>query len=138
MKRNPRKKRWTKAFRKAAGKELTVDSTLEFEKRRNIPVRYDRDMVHGVLNAMERVQQLKGKREHQFYVNRMHSKKEVVKQRAKREIQRHIHLNATPALDASITKQSKRQQLRSALHVSPMDAAMETTPLPRSTAMEIN
>ena len=45
MKRNPRKVRWTKAFRKAAGKEMTVDSTLEFEKRRNVPVRYDREPV---------------------------------------------------------------------------------------------
>ena len=45
MKRNPRKVRWTKAFRKAAGKEMTVDSTLEFEKRRNVPVRYDRTLV---------------------------------------------------------------------------------------------
>ncbi|MEJ1274590.1 hypothetical protein NN561_005476 [Cricetulus griseus] len=38
-KRNLRKVR-TKAFRKAAGKELTVDNSFEFEKRRNEPVKY--------------------------------------------------------------------------------------------------
>ena len=53
MKRNPRKVRWTKAFRKAAGKEMTVDATLEFEKRRNVPVRYDRDLVTATLGAMQ-------------------------------------------------------------------------------------
>jgi large subunit ribosomal protein L24e len=42
MKRNPRKIRWTKAFRKAAGKDLTVDPALEFEKKRHTAVKYDR------------------------------------------------------------------------------------------------
>jgi hypothetical protein len=45
MKRNPRKLAWTKSFRKAAGKEMTVDSTLQFAQRRNVPVRYNRDLV---------------------------------------------------------------------------------------------
>ena len=43
-KRNPRKARWTKAFRKAAGKDLAVDPSFEFEKRRNVPVKYDRQL----------------------------------------------------------------------------------------------
>ena len=33
-KKNPRKAKWTKAFRKAAGKELAVDPSFEFEKKR--------------------------------------------------------------------------------------------------------
>lgn len=51
MKRNPRKLAWTKAFRKAAGKEMTVDSTLQFAQRRNVPVRYNRDLVQKYVNS---------------------------------------------------------------------------------------
>ncbi|KAJ7430702.1 ribosomal protein L24e-domain-containing protein [Mycena galericulata] len=71
MKRNPRKVRWTKAFRKAAGKEMTIDSTIDFEKRRNIPVRYDRELVQTTLKAMKRVGEIKKRRELAFWKNRM-------------------------------------------------------------------
>jgi len=71
MKRNPRKVRWTKAFRKAAGKEMTIDSTFEFEKRRNIPVRYDRELLQTTMKVMKRVAEIKAKREARFYKNRI-------------------------------------------------------------------
>ena len=63
MKRNPRKVKWTKSFRHAAGKEMVIDSTLEFEKRRNIPVRYDRELMGTTLKAMKRVSEIRIKRE---------------------------------------------------------------------------
>ncbi|KAF8602844.1 hypothetical protein BDV93DRAFT_523701 [Ceratobasidium sp. AG-I] len=71
MKRNPRKVKWTKAFRKAAGKEMTIDSTFEFEKRRNIPVRYDRELVQTTLKAMQRVTEVRARRERAFWKARM-------------------------------------------------------------------
>ncbi|CAE6443680.1 unnamed protein product [Rhizoctonia solani] len=71
MKRNPRKVKWTKAFRKAAGKEMTIDSTFEFEKRRNIPVRYNRELVHTTLKAMQRVTEVRARRERAFWKARM-------------------------------------------------------------------
>lgn len=71
MKRNPRKLGWTKAFRRAHGKEMTVDSTLQFQQRRNVPVRYNRDLVARTLEAMSRVGEIRAKRERQFYKNRM-------------------------------------------------------------------
>ncbi|TFK29986.1 hypothetical protein FA15DRAFT_630794 [Coprinopsis marcescibilis] len=73
MKRNPRKVRWTKAFRKAAGKEMTIDSTIDFEKRRNVPVRYDRELVQTTIKAMKRIAEIKAKREKAFFRNRMAS-----------------------------------------------------------------
>jgi large subunit ribosomal protein L24e len=75
MKRNPRKVRWTKAFRKAAGKEMVVDSTLTFAARRNVPVRYNRELVAVTLKAMERVAEIRAKRERAFYKNRMRGNK---------------------------------------------------------------
>ncbi|QRV75479.1 ribosomal protein L24e [Ceratobasidium sp. AG-Ba] len=71
MKRNPRKVKWTKAFRKAAGKEMTIDSTFEFEKRRNIPVRYNRELVQTTLKAMQRVTEIRARRERAFWKARM-------------------------------------------------------------------
>ncbi|EGN93481.1 hypothetical protein SERLA73DRAFT_189640 [Serpula lacrymans var. lacrymans S7.3] len=71
MKRNPRKVRWTKAFRKAAGKEMTIDSTIEFEKRRNVPVRYNRELVQTTIKAMKRIGEVRQRREHAFWKHRM-------------------------------------------------------------------
>lgn len=143
MKRNPRKLKWTKAFRKASGKEMTVvsfaislvrpllstvltelhlhslliitiaitilshlvtlpptltlsstlapapppplsasaslrfplhhtftthqDSTLAFEKRRHVPIVYDRDLVQATIAGMKRIQEVKTRREKAFY-----------------------------------------------------------------------
>jgi len=76
QRRNPRKLKWTKAFRKAAGKELAVDSTLTFAARRNVPVRYNRDLVSTTLKAMARVEEIRQKRERAFFKNRMKGNKE--------------------------------------------------------------
>ncbi|TFK76390.1 hypothetical protein BDN72DRAFT_954143 [Pluteus cervinus] len=83
MKRNPRKVRWTKAFRKAAGKEMTIDSTIDFEKRRNVPVRYDRELVQTTIKAMKRIGEIKSRRERAFWKSRMAVSRE--KQRAYRK-----------------------------------------------------
>lgn len=71
MKRNPRKLQWTKAFRKAAGKEMVVDSTLAFNSRRHVPVRYNRELVAETLRGMQRVEEIRKRRERAFYKNRM-------------------------------------------------------------------
>ncbi|EDK46085.1 ribosome biogenesis protein RLP24 [Lodderomyces elongisporus NRRL YB-4239] len=76
QRRNPRKLRWTKAFRKAAGKELVVDSTLTFAARRNVPVRYNRDLVATTLKGMSRIEEIRQRRERAFYKNRMRGNKE--------------------------------------------------------------
>ncbi|KPP64163.1 putative ribosome biogenesis protein RLP24 [Scleropages formosus] len=95
-KRNPRKTRWTKAFRKATGKELTVDNSLEFEKRRNIPVKYRRELWNKTVEAMKKVEEIKLKRQTQFIKNRLKKGKELEKADAINEVKKNIHLIKAP------------------------------------------
>ncbi|KAI4241377.1 MAG: hypothetical protein L6R40_004553 [Gallowayella cf. fulva] len=92
MKRNPRKLKWTKAFRKAAGKEMVVDNTLKFAARRNVPVRYNRDHVATTLKAMQRVSEIRAKRERVFYKNRMAGNKEKEKAANRKLVAENEHL----------------------------------------------
>jgi large subunit ribosomal protein L24e len=91
-KRNPRKIKWTKAFRKAAGKEMKVDATFEFQKKRNKPVRYDRDLMTATITTMKRVTQIQQAREKRFYENRMRGRKAAEQQLHKVEIATNINL----------------------------------------------
>ena len=92
MKRNPRKLKWTKAFRKSAGKEMVVDSTLTFAARRNVPVRYNRDLVATTLKAMQRVGEIRAKRERVFYKKRMEGNKERAKAADRKLVAENSHL----------------------------------------------
>eukprot|EP01134_Creolimax_fragrantissima_P008179 CFRG8179T1 len=98
MKRNPRKMRWTKAYRKAHGKEMVVDSTFSFEKKRNVPLKYDRDLWANTLLAMKRIAEIKEKRERQFIKDRLKQSKEDKNQLAIQEVERGINLIAAPTL----------------------------------------
>ena len=84
--------KWTKAFRKSAGKEMVVDSTLTFAARRNIPVRYDRNLVATTLKAMQRVSEIRAKRERVFYKNRMAGNKEREKAANRKLVAENEHL----------------------------------------------
>jgi len=92
MKRNPRKVRWTKAFRKAAGKEMAIDSTLEFEKRRNVPVKYDRELVKTTIAAVKRVGEVRRRRETAFWKSRMSTNSTLSLTRDALEVTRSFHL----------------------------------------------
>lgn len=96
MKRNPRKVRWTKAFRKAAGKEMTIDSTFEFEKRRNVPVRYDRDLMEKTVKAMKRVEEIRRKREKSFFVQRIEKGRAVERVSIAKEVAKSADLLQEP------------------------------------------
>lgn len=97
MKRNPRKVRWTKAYRKLAGKELAEDATFELERKRNRPEKYDREMVQKTIKAMERIEEIKQRRQERFYEKRMLRARQQEKTAEKVQLEKEIHLIKAPA-----------------------------------------
>uniref|UniRef100_A0A7S3L6X6 TRASH domain-containing protein n=1 Tax=Amphora coffeiformis TaxID=265554 RepID=A0A7S3L6X6_9STRA len=98
-KRNPRKVAWTKTYRKTRGKEMAVDSTFEFEKRRNRPLKYNREIMGQTLQAMQRVKEIQTAREQRFFQTRMKDAAAEKKKYARVEIEKSIDLLA-PAVAA--------------------------------------
>eukprot|EP00475_Leptophrys_vorax_P031764 TRINITY_DN48340_c0_g1_i1.p1 TRINITY_DN48340_c0_g1~~TRINITY_DN48340_c0_g1_i1.p1 ORF type:complete len:225 (+),score=41.48 TRINITY_DN48340_c0_g1_i1:247-921(+) len=97
LKRNPRKVRWTKAYRRLHGKDLAADTTFEMERRRNRPERYDRNVVEKTLTAMKRIEEIRVKRQAKFWEKRMQVKKETERKQARAELERSIHMVKAPA-----------------------------------------
>ena len=100
-KRNPRKLKWTKAFRKAHGKELVVDSTFDFERLRHRPIKYNRELMGKTILAMQRVAEIKARREQRFYQERMKDKVKKQKAEALRDLAQNIELAKPVGLDIS-------------------------------------
>eukprot|EP00244_Chara_vulgaris_P007616 TRINITY_DN2840_c0_g1_i1.p1 TRINITY_DN2840_c0_g1~~TRINITY_DN2840_c0_g1_i1.p1 ORF type:complete len:170 (-),score=40.85 TRINITY_DN2840_c0_g1_i1:1371-1880(-) len=96
LKRNPRKVRWTKAYRKTHGKDLAVDATFDLERKRNRPVRYDRNVFANTLKAIRRIDEIRTRREAKFYDARMKGKKKMDKKEAAAELKQGIHLVKAP------------------------------------------
>lgn len=125
--------KWTKAFRKSAGKEMVVDSTLTFAARRNVPVRYNRDLVATTLKAMQRVSEIRAKRERAFYKKRMVDNKEKQRKADRKLVAENEHLlprvraserMAAEALEGQVestevpqTKEKRRQKVKQRLLV---------------------
>merc|ERR1719429_899433 len=96
-KKNPRKAKWTKAFRKTAGKELAVDPSFEFEKRRNEPVKYNRELWQQTIEAMKRVEEIKQKRQAHYIRERQHKARAIERLKDVKEVQRDWALIKSPA-----------------------------------------
>lgn len=96
-KRNPRKVRWTKAFRKAAGKELTVDPSFEFEKKRHVPIKYDRELWQNTVVAIKRIEEIKNKRQNLFVRKRLDVGKKMVNAAYRKLVTKHPEILQNPA-----------------------------------------
>ena len=111
----------SKAFRRAAGKEMTVDQSLTFAARRNVPVRYNRDHVATTLKAMQRISEIRAKRERVFYKNRMAGNKERARAENTKLVAENEHL---------LPRQRASERLAAEVE-APMEVeAMETVEAP--------
>lgn len=101
MKRQPRKLKWTKTSRALRGKEMIVDQNLllsQFAKRRNAPVKYDRNLVAATMKAMERIEEIRARRERVYTRRRLSGK-------AQREAKRQQNLKVVAQGEHLIRKE---------------------------------
>lgn len=125
--------RWTKAFRKAHGKELTVDSTFQFERLRHTPIKYNRELMGKTIQAMQRIAEIKAKREKRFWAERMKDKIKNQKAEALRDLAQNIELAKPVGIDvvrktqlvAARVAKTKTQAQRSAAKAKSAAAADE-------------
>lgn len=96
-KKNPRKTKWTKVYRKTTGKELTVDPSFEFEKKRNSPIKYNREIWTKIVDAIKKVENIKLKRQNLHIMQRLRNGRDVENERDIKEVHRDISLIKSPA-----------------------------------------
>merc|ERR1711879_250042 len=65
---------------------------FEFERRRDIPVKYSRELWQETVKTMMTVQEIKDKRQKQFAVNRFEKSRDLTLIADKNDIKKGIHL----------------------------------------------
>ncbi|KAI4498492.1 hypothetical protein M0802_006427 [Mischocyttarus mexicanus] len=108
-KKNPRKVKWTKAYRKTVGKELAIDPSFEFEKRRNVPVKYNRELWSKAVDAIKKVENIKQKRSNLHIMQRLRKGLTLERERDVKEVQRDLSLIRSPA--AGLKERKKLEEL---------------------------
>ena len=90
----------------------TVDTTFDFERLRNRPVKYDRELMKKTVRGMERVQQIKEAREKRFWDKRMEGNVAVEKARDLAEVKQGLDLIMAPLVQAETQKVTQRASTR--------------------------
>ncbi|XP_074275868.1 putative ribosome biogenesis protein RLP24 [Silene latifolia] len=92
MKRNPRKLKWTKAYRMLKGKDMSQDITFEFERKRNRPEKSDRNRMGYTLKAMSVINKVQNVRQRKHMLERLAKNKKNVREWDKKEYNESSHL----------------------------------------------
>lgn len=100
--------KWTKAYRKLAGKELAEDATFEMERRRNRPEKYNRELVATTVKAMKRIKEIRVARQDRFWEARMAGNKERQRAADRKQLEEEIHLVKAPG---ALAKEKERVRI---------------------------
>merc|ERR1712151_1032097 len=76
----------------AHGKEMTLDSVFNFEKKRLTPTRYNRDLMVKTVQAMQVVDRIKQVRKERFTKKRLAEQIRKRQTSAEKEVARGAHL----------------------------------------------
>lgn len=79
-----------------------MDATFDFERKRNIPTKYDRNLMAATLKAMKKVEDIKTLRKERFYKARMKPAKIIQKKQALATIKQGIDLIKSPLVRESV------------------------------------
>ena len=108
-KKNPRKIRWTKAYRKTHEKELVTDPVYDFEKIRNTPIKYNREIWTDTVQAMDKLAKIRKDREDRFFERRMRRAKHDKKEMIKSDLIKHKQLIADPVIREKVDKLKEKR-----------------------------
>jgi large subunit ribosomal protein L24e len=90
---------------------MTVDKVFDFEKRRNVPVKYNRDLMIQTVQAVKRINEIKEQRQRRHWENRVRRTQEKHQDAIDKELEANMHLAEEPELKAAITlRLSRRKQ----------------------------
>ena len=107
MKRNPRKVKWTKAYRAIHGKDMTGDGVFEFERRRHRPIKYNRLLAQKTLVALRSVEEIRIAREQRHHEQRMTGREDAQRRSDRNELLQQVHLVRGPS---SISTTDKKEE----------------------------
>ena len=103
-KKNPRKIRWTKAYRKTHGKELVTDPVYDFEQIKDSAIKYNRNVWVDTIQAMEKLDKIRTERENKFFDMRMRKAKKTQKEIIKKDLIKHEMLISDPKIREKVDK----------------------------------
>ena len=95
--------------------------------RRNVPVKYNRELWQNTIHAMKRIQEIRTRRQNQFIKQRLKAGKKLELKDDEKEVEKHIHLIEPRVTEEEVysaalnkTKQ-KLQEKQKLLEVESMD-----------------